>query len=85
MVNRKEEQGNEAIATIKDESGSDALIEWKECDLGDLKMVQKVFGGLAEDLDRLDYVRTSSVSAARLLLKQIAYFVFGNQRQPVPH
>lgn len=56
MVNRKEDQGNEAIAKIKEESGPDTLIEWKECDLGNLKMVKEVFGGFAKDLDRLDYV-----------------------------
>jgi len=60
MVNRKEEQGNDAIADIKKDIGPDAQIEWKECDLGSLKMVKEVFGGFAKDLDRLDYLILSS-------------------------
>jgi len=60
MVNRKEDQGEKSIAQIKEETGGKAQIEWRQCDLGSLKMVQEVFGGLAKDLDRLDYLILSS-------------------------
>lgn len=56
MVNRKEDQGEKSIAQIKEETDGKGQIEWRQCDLGSLKMVQEVFGGLAKDLDRLDYV-----------------------------
>jgi len=55
MVNRKEEQGDEAISKIKEETPS-AKIEWKECDLGSLKAVRDVFSNLRESLPRLDYL-----------------------------
>lgn len=63
MVNRKEEQGDEAISYIKKEykeqkgaEGGEAKIEWTGCDLGNLKEVKEVFSGLAKSLDRLDLV-----------------------------
>jgi hypothetical protein len=61
MINRKEEQGDEAISKIQKEykeknAGKEAKIEWTGCDLGTLKEVQKVMSGLGESLDRLDLV-----------------------------
>jgi len=53
MVNRKEEQGHDAIEKIKSEK-SDAKIEWEPCDLGSLKEVKEVFTKLAQRLDRVD-------------------------------
>ncbi|KAK4686461.1 hypothetical protein P7C73_g3667, partial [Tremellales sp. Uapishka_1] len=53
MSNRKKEQGDEAISKIKAEK-ADAKIEWVGCDLGTLKEVKEVYGGLASKLDRLD-------------------------------
>ncbi|KAB5576350.1 hypothetical protein GE09DRAFT_621012 [Coniochaeta sp. 2T2.1] len=55
MVNRKEEQGDDAISKIKEETPN-AQIEWKECDLGSLKTVRAVFGELRDSLPRLDYL-----------------------------
>lgn len=55
MVNRKEEQGEDAKATITAESPG-ASIDWKECDLGDLKQVREVFSSLRDSLDRLDFL-----------------------------
>ncbi|KAK4689528.1 hypothetical protein P7C73_g561, partial [Tremellales sp. Uapishka_1] len=59
MSNRKQEQADEAIAKIKAEK-ADAQIEWVGADLGTLKQVKEVFGGLAEKLDRLDYLILSA-------------------------
>lgn len=59
MVNRKEEQGDEAIAKITkegEEKGKKVSVEWVGCDLGTLKQVQEVFTGLRKRLDRLDLV-----------------------------
>jgi len=60
MVNRKEEQGNEAIAKIKQEVGEDAQIEWQPCDLGSLKEVREVFTKLRETESRLDLLILSA-------------------------
>jgi len=60
MVNRKEEQGDEAIKKIKDEAGPEAKIEWESCDLGSLKEVKKVFTGIRERLERLDLIILSA-------------------------
>lgn len=57
MINRKEEQGNDAIAKIKEEVGEHAQIEWLPCDLGSLKEVKEVFSGIREREKRLDLVR----------------------------
>ncbi|CZT10593.1 hypothetical protein WAI453_003049 [Rhynchosporium graminicola] len=54
MINRKEEQGEDAIKTIKKEVGEHAQIEWLHCDLGSLKEVREVFTGLRERETRLD-------------------------------
>lgn len=59
MVNRKEEQGNDAIATIHNESPS-AEVEWKECDMGHLAQVRDVFSDLCRTLPRLDFLVLSA-------------------------
>lgn len=56
MVNRKEEQGNEAKSEISSLSEGKASIEWKHCDLGDLKQVRDVFSEIANKEDRLDFL-----------------------------
>lgn len=67
MINRKEEQGDNAISAITaelDAGGSDITaggkVEWRGCDLGSLKEVQSVFSQLAKDLDRLDLLILSA-------------------------
>jgi NAD(P)-dependent dehydrogenase (short-subunit alcohol dehydrogenase family) len=59
MVNRKEEQGTDAISAIKKEK-PDAQIEWKHCDMGSLKEVKSVFTELRNSLDRLDFLVLSA-------------------------
>ncbi|CDZ96748.1 short-chain dehydrogenase [Phaffia rhodozyma] len=59
MINRKEEQGDEAIAKIKAEV-PEAIIEWVHCDLGDLKETKQVFEKLAKEEDRLDLLILSA-------------------------
>lgn len=58
MVNRKEEQGDDAIKKIKEEV-PDAQIEWIGADMGNLKEVQDVFTKFREKEDRLDLVSSS--------------------------
>jgi len=60
MINRKEDQGKEAIAKIKEEVGEHAQIEWLPCDLGSLKEVKEVFTGLREREKRLDLLILSA-------------------------
>lgn len=55
MLNRKAEQGSEAIATIKAESPQ-ANIEWRALDLSSLSMTRDVFTGLTKELNRLDFL-----------------------------
>jgi len=55
MINRKQEQGDESIAQIKEEFES-AKIEWIGCDFGSLKEVKEVFSGIREREERLDLV-----------------------------
>lgn len=62
MVNRKEEQGNEAIKKIKEEAGENAQVEWVGCDMGNLKQVKGVFTKIREQEKRLDLVCLSSPS-----------------------
>jgi NAD(P)-dependent dehydrogenase (short-subunit alcohol dehydrogenase family) len=64
MINRKEEQGQDAISTIKKEVGDDAKIEWLPCDLGSLKEVKKVFTDLREREGRLDLVSHANLQAS---------------------
>jgi NAD(P)-dependent dehydrogenase (short-subunit alcohol dehydrogenase family) len=59
MVNRKEEQGSSAIETIKKEK-TDADVDWKHCDMGNLKEVKEVFSDLRNSLDRLDFLILSA-------------------------
>lgn len=59
MVNRKEEQGSDAIESIKKEK-PDAQVEWKHCDMGSLKEVKEVFSELRNSLDRLDFLVLSA-------------------------
>jgi NAD(P)-dependent dehydrogenase (short-subunit alcohol dehydrogenase family) len=59
MVNRKEEQGANAIEDIKKEK-ADAQVEWKHCDMGNLKEVKEVFTELRNSLDRLDFLVLSA-------------------------
>jgi len=60
MINRKEEQGQDAIENIKKESEGKAQIEWISCDLGRLEEVQEVFTRVRTVEKRLDLV--SSIS-----------------------
>ena len=67
MINRKEDQGQEAIDAITAEcekEGTKAQIEWERCDLGELKMVKEVMTGLREKLDRLDLVSPQGAGRA---------------------
>lgn len=59
MVNRKEEQGNEAISNIKKDAPH-AQVEWKECDLGHLASVRDVFSEIRERESRLDLLILSA-------------------------
>jgi NAD(P)-dependent dehydrogenase (short-subunit alcohol dehydrogenase family) len=60
MINRKQEQGDEAIKRIKAEAEKkgiqDVQVEWRGCDLGDFKQVKEVFSKLAASEPRLDFV-----------------------------
>lgn len=61
MVNRREDQGQEAIDQIKREAGEDAPIEWLSCDLGSLKQIKETFTAFREreqflDLVSLEYI-----------------------------
>lgn len=71
MVNRKEDQGDDAIKKIKEEVGEHAQIEWVGCDMGNLKEVKKVFTELREKESRMDLVslvRCRDFKGARILL-----------------
>ncbi|KAK3370572.1 hypothetical protein B0H63DRAFT_487257 [Podospora didyma] len=59
MVNRKAEQGDDAIAAIRKETPS-AEVEWQECDMGNLSQVRSVFGKLRETIPRLDFLVLSA-------------------------
>ncbi|KAF2868280.1 hypothetical protein BDV95DRAFT_501096 [Massariosphaeria phaeospora] len=59
MVNRKEEQGSEAIDKIKSED-SNAKVDWKHCDLGNLREVKEIFSELRSSLQRLDFLILSA-------------------------
>lgn len=85
MVNRKEEQGDEAIEKIKaecKEEGKEAKIEWKGCDLGDLKMVREVFGKLEKELDRLDLVcPRHTIQSTRIYARELGAVGFTDSVQ----
>lgn len=59
MVNRKQDQGEDAKATIVAESPG-ASVEWHECDMGHLAQVREVFTSLREKEKRLDYLVLSA-------------------------
>lgn len=59
MINRSEEQGQNAIEAIKKET-PDAEVEWKHCDMGSLKEVREVFTELRQSLNRLDFLVLSA-------------------------
>jgi hypothetical protein len=55
MINRKEDQGKDAIEQIRQETpGAD--VDWVGCDLGNLEEVKTIFSDLRGKLDRLDLV-----------------------------
>ncbi|KAL4976274.1 hypothetical protein BDW66DRAFT_135557 [Aspergillus desertorum] len=60
MVNRKEEQGQEAIAKIREEAGPDAKIEWVPCDMGNLAQIREVASRFVEKEERLDLLILSA-------------------------
>lgn len=60
MINRKEDQGRDAISKIKQEVGEQAQIEWLPCDLGSLKDVKEVFSRMAKSEERLDLLILSA-------------------------
>jgi NAD(P)-dependent dehydrogenase (short-subunit alcohol dehydrogenase family) len=59
MINRKEEQGQEALDQIRKETPS-ADVAWKECDMGHLADIKEVFSKLRDSQDRLDYLVLSA-------------------------
>jgi NAD(P)-dependent dehydrogenase (short-subunit alcohol dehydrogenase family) len=79
MVNRKEDQGQEAIDKIKEEAGSDAKIEWVPCDMGNLAQIREVASRFVEE-ERLDLVSRDSVPAYPISRHQRAS-VWRNTRQ----
>lgn len=60
MINRKEDQGQEAIEKIKKEAGEEAQIEWLPCDMGNLRQIKEVFSGIREREERLDLLILSA-------------------------
>ncbi|CAG8908482.1 unnamed protein product [Penicillium egyptiacum] len=60
MVNRKEEQGDEAVKKIKKEAGDDANIQWIPCDMGDLKQTKERFTKIRSEENRLDLLVLSA-------------------------
>lgn len=56
MVNRKQDQGLASIEKIKKEAGSNAMIEWLPCDMGNLKQIKETFTKFREQEERLDLV-----------------------------
>merc|ERR1712187_145648 len=60
MVNRKEDQGQDAIDKIKQEAGPTAQIEWMECDMGDFQQIKDTFTSLREREVRLDLLILSA-------------------------
>lgn len=59
MVNRREDQGSDAVEELKKEA-PESNVSWNECDLGNLAQVRTVFSGLRDSLARLDYVVLSA-------------------------
>src|SRR5579871_2562479 len=59
MINRREDQAENAISNIKEETPN-ADVDWKECDMGNLAQVKDVITKLRESLDRLDFLVLSA-------------------------
>ena len=59
MVNRSEDQGDEAISKLKKEFPS-ADVEWRKCDMGTLARVKYEFSELRNSLERLDFLVLSA-------------------------
>jgi NAD(P)-dependent dehydrogenase (short-subunit alcohol dehydrogenase family) len=59
MVNRKQEQGDAALETLRGEVPN-AQVDWRGCDMGTLGEVRDVFSGLKEEVERLDFVACSA-------------------------
>lgn len=55
IVSRTADHGHAAIAKIKEESPN-AEVEWKDCDMGDLKQIKSVFSELRDSLARIDFL-----------------------------
>ncbi|KAN0086703.1 hypothetical protein V8E54_000391 [Elaphomyces granulatus] len=60
MVSRDEDQGSAAITGIKKDFGSDTVVEWIHCDLGNLHEIKDVFTTIREKEDRLDLLVLSA-------------------------
>lgn len=60
MINRKEDQGQDAIDKIKQEAGPTAQIEWMECDVGNFQQIKDTFISLREREVRLDLLILSA-------------------------
>lgn len=60
MINRKEDQGQDAIDKIKQEAGPTAQIEWMECDVGNFQQIKDTFTSLREREVRLDLLILSA-------------------------
>ncbi|KAJ6163762.1 short-chain dehydrogenase [Penicillium chrysogenum] len=60
MVNRKQDQGLAAIEKIKKDAGTDAMIEWLPCDMGNLKQIKETFTKFREQEERLDLLVLSA-------------------------
>lgn len=56
IVSYDEGRGHNAIRKLKDEFGLDTQVEWRHCDLGNLKETRTVFSQLCETEKRLDLV-----------------------------
>lgn len=66
MTNRREDQGNAAIADIKKDF-PDAKVEWFGCDNGTLAEVKEAYSKFAEKEERLDLlILSAGVSTACL-------------------
>jgi NAD(P)-dependent dehydrogenase (short-subunit alcohol dehydrogenase family) len=59
MVNRSEDQGDDAISKLKQEYPS-ADVQWRKCDMGTLARVKYEFSELRNSLDRLDFLVLSA-------------------------
>ena len=60
MVNRKEDQGSEAVSKVKSSDEGEPDIQWTGCDVGNLRQVKSVFSEICDSLDRLDFLVLSA-------------------------